>query len=59
MKNKIVDMTRRRFEKTKSDAEKAKKEISENNSHVKHENPKHSVTTHPEVMKESKTLMVD
>ena len=59
MKNKMVDMTKRRVVKTQAEAAKAKQDASKNLIHVEHENQKKLVSTNPEITKETKTIMLD
>ena len=59
MKNKMVEMTKKRNARAKADAAEAKQEISKNKSHVKQENQKHMITTNPAIAKEPKTIMID
>lgn len=58
MKNLIVDMFRRKNAKIKADSEKYKEEVAKVAKQVK-QTPEKTVIQEKEVMKESKTLMLD
>lgn len=58
MKNLIVDMFRRKNAKIKADSEKYKEEVAKVAKQVK-QTPEKTLIQEKEVMKESKTLMLD
>lgn len=58
MKSLFIDRILRRNIKAKAKAEEDKKRIAESKSQIKNQ-PKETVTNQVEVMKESKTLMLD
>lgn len=59
MKNLIVDMFRRKNAKIKADSEKNKEEVAKVAKQAKQTHPEKTVIQDKEVMKESKTLMLD
>ena len=59
MKSLMANMIKNKNAKVKADASKNKKLVSKNKTTIKKENIKQNVVVEKEVMKESKTLMID